>query len=81
MLNTRSQPITGYTLMVVRAEVNRLYGSSPDGDPLGGFLKDRGSLILDARSHPITGCTMMATRADQPPIWVLTLSATLRGAS
>ena len=35
--------------------VNRLYGSSSYGDPLGDFLKNRGSpiLALDAQIQPI----------------------------
>jgi len=35
-------------------------GLHPDGDPLGGFLKDGDSPMLDAQSHPIMGYTLMA---------------------
>ena len=51
----------------------------PDDDPSEGLLKDGGLPTLDAQSQPIMGYTLMAVRAGQPPIWVITLMATLRG--
>jgi len=54
-------------------------GLHSDGDSLGGFMKDGGSLTLDAWSQPIMGYTLIAARAGQPSIWVFTLMATLGG--
>ena len=51
------------------------------GDLLRGFLKDGGSPTLDAQNQPIMEYTLMVAQAGQPPLWVFTLTATLRGAS
>ena len=53
----------------------------PHGDPSRGFLKDGGLLMLDACSQLIKGYTLIVARAGQLPIWVFTLTATLRVAS